>query len=69
MVNIVIDNKPCEVPAGSTIYEAARSVGITIPTLCHMEGLTPTGACRICVVEVEGAPGLVPSCSFPVSEA
>ncbi|NLV43163.1 MAG: 4Fe-4S binding protein [Candidatus Hydrogenedentes bacterium] len=68
MVNIVIDNKPCEVPAGSTIYEAARSVGITIPTLCHMEGLTPTGACRICVVEVEGAPGLVPSCSFPVSE-
>lgn len=68
MVNIVIDNKACEVPAGSTIYEAARSVGIIIPTLCHMEGLTPTGACRICVVEVEGAPGLVPSCSFPVSE-
>lgn len=68
MVTISIDNKPCEVPAGSTIYEAARSVGVTIPTLCHMEGLTPSGACRICVVEVEGAPGLVPSCSFPVSE-
>jgi iron-only hydrogenase group A len=68
MVNIYIDNKACEAPAGSTIYEAAKSVGITIPTLCHMEGLTPTGACRICVVEVEGMPGLIPSCSFPIAE-
>lgn len=68
MVNIYIDNKPCEAPAGSTIYEAAKSIGITIPTLCHVEGLTPTGACRICVVEVEGMPGLIPSCSFPITE-
>ncbi len=68
MVAITIDNKPCEAPAGSTIYEAAKGIGIIIPTLCHMEGLTPTGACRICVVEVEGAPGLIPSCSFPINE-
>ena len=68
MVNIHIDNKPCTAPAGSTIYAAAKSIGITIPTLCNVEGLTPSGACRICVVEVEGMPGLVPSCSFPVSE-
>lgn len=68
MVNIHIDNKPCEVPAGSTIFEAAKSIGVMIPTLCHVEGLTPTGACRICVVEVEGMPGLIPSCSFPVAE-
>lgn len=68
MLNITIDNKPCAVAEGSTIYEAAKTLGVTIPTLCHLEGLTPTGACRICVVEVEGFPGLVPSCSFPVSE-
>ncbi len=68
MVNIYVDNKPCEAPVGSTIYEAAKSIGITIPTLCHVEGLTPTGACRICVVEVEGMPGLIPSCSFPIAE-
>ncbi len=68
MVAIAIDNKPCEAPAGSTILEAAKGIGITIPTLCHMEGLTPTGACRICVVEVEGAPGLIPACSFPINE-
>lgn len=68
MVTILIDNKPCEAPEGSTIYEAAKRVGVTIPTLCHVEGLNPTGACRICVVEVEGIPGLVPSCSFPIAE-
>ncbi len=68
MVSINIDNKSCEAPAGSTIYEAAQLIGVTIPTLCHLEGLSPSGACRICVVEVEGMPGLVPSCSFPISD-
>ncbi len=68
MVAINIDNRPCEAPDGSTIYEAAQLIGITIPTLCHMEGLSPSGACRICVVEVEGMPSLTPACSFPVRE-
>jgi NADP-reducing hydrogenase subunit HndD len=52
---------------GMTILEAAEEFGIIIPTLCHLKGTTPTGACRICIVEVEGARNLLPSCSTPVS--
>ncbi len=68
MLKIEINNKSYEVTPGQTILSAARSAGIEIPTLCHMEGMLPSGACRICAVEVEGAPGLVPSCSFPVAD-
>lgn len=68
MLKIEINNKKYEVEAGQTIYAAAKSAGIDIPTLCHMEGRAPSGACRICAVEVDGAPGLVPSCSFPVAD-
>lgn len=53
---------------GMTILEAARENGIDIPTLCHIEGLLPVGACRLCVVEVEGSRTLVGSCHTPVSE-
>jgi predicted molibdopterin-dependent oxidoreductase YjgC len=52
---------------GQTILEAAEENGVLIPTLCHLKGTTPTGACRICVVEVEGARTLLPSCSTPVA--
>jgi NADP-reducing hydrogenase subunit HndD len=52
---------------GMTILEAAEEFGVIIPTLCHLKGTTPTGACRICIVEVEGARNLLPSCSTPVS--
>ena len=52
---------------GQTILEAAEDNGVLIPTLCHLKGASPTGACRICVVEVEGARTLVPSCATPVS--
>ncbi len=52
---------------GETILEAARRHGVVIPTLCHLEGTTPTGACRICVVEVEGAATLMAACATPVS--
>ncbi len=52
---------------GQTILEAAVSHGVKIPTLCHLKGTTPTGACRICVVEVERARTLLPACSTPVS--
>jgi NADH-quinone oxidoreductase subunit G/NADP-reducing hydrogenase subunit HndD len=45
-----------------------RRAGVKVPTLCHLDGLTPTGACRMCVVEIEGQRGLVPSCAFPVGE-
>lgn len=49
-----------------TILDAAKSVGIHIPTLCHLKNLFPTGACRICSVEVEGQRGLIPACAYPV---
>jgi len=52
---------------GQTILEAAEDNGVRIPTLCHLKGTTPTGACRICVVEVTGARTLMPSCATPVA--
>lgn len=66
-ISLTINNVPVTAPAGSTILDAARSVGIDIPTLCHLPGLSPSGACRICVVELEGRNGLTPSCAFPAA--
>ena len=51
---IVIDGKELTFESGETVLEVARRNGIEIPTLCHMKGATPTGACRVCVVEVQG---------------
>ena len=67
-VNIKINGFDYQVPAGSTILEAAHSVGIEIPTLCYLKEINAIGACRICVVEVKGARGLVAACVFPVNE-
>jgi formate dehydrogenase alpha subunit len=67
-VKIVIDGKELSVGEGTTILNAAEEAGIIIPTLCHRPDLTPEGNCRVCVVEVEGAPRLVASCHTPVSE-
>ena len=52
---------------GETILEVAHRNSIDIPTLCHLKGAIPTGACRMCVVEVKGARSLVASCAAPVS--
>ncbi len=68
MVNLTINNIPVTVPEGTTILEAARTVGIRIPSLCFLKGINEIGACRICVVEVKGARSLVASCVYPVSE-
>ncbi len=68
MINIKINGMPLSVPAGTTILEAARQLGIVIPTLCHLKDLNEIGACRICVVEVKGARSLVASCVYPVNE-
>ncbi len=68
MVQLTINNIKVNAEEGMTILDAAKSVGIHVPTLCHMKDLTPTGACRICVVEVDGMRGLTPSCAYPVSE-
>ena len=68
MVNLKINNIPCQAPAGSTILEAAHAAGIEIPTLCYLKDINEIGACRICVVEVKGARALVTACVYPVSE-
>jgi len=67
-VVVSIDGRSTEVARGTTILEAARQMGISIPTLCHLRGLSPYGACRVCLVEIETArgPKLVASCSYPV---
>ena len=68
MFNIEVNNRNIEAKSGEMILDALKRAGIKVPTLCHLEGLFPSGACRMCVVEVEGVPGLVPSCAFPVRE-
>ena len=62
-VPVTIDGRALEVPVGTTIIDACKTLGIDIPTLCYLETLTPVNACRVCVVEVEGARVLAPACS------
>ena len=63
MVALTIDGAAVEAPAGATILDACRAAGADMPTLCFLETLTPVNACRVCVVEVEGARVLAPACS------
>ena len=66
MLNIKINGMDCTVPYGTTILEAARGLGIEIPTLCYLKEINEIGACRFCVVEVAGARSLVAACVFPI---
>ncbi len=73
MIQVTINDIPLQVKANSTILEAARSLGIAIPTLCYinLEGFHikhKVGSCRICMVEIAGRPNLAPACCTPVSE-
>ena len=68
MVNLTIDGKTVSVPAGTTILEAARQVGVHIPTLCYLKDLNEIAACRVCVVEVEGNEKLNAACNTAVEE-
>ena len=73
MVNVIIDDKHIQVPAGTTIHTAAKEVGINIPTLCYLNlkdfgCVNKVASCRVCVVEVEGKGNLAPACSTPVFE-
>ena len=68
MINLTINGKKIQAPEGSTILEAAKSNGIYIPTLCYDEAVEVYGACGLCVVEAEGIPKLLRSCSAKVSE-
>ena len=67
-VSLTIDGRAVSVPAGTTIMVAAEQIGIRIPRLCYHPLLSIDGACRICVVEVDGLRKLVASCSYPVAE-
>lgn len=67
-VTLEINGRRVTVPEGSTILQAAKQAGISIPTLCHHPDLTNVGACRMCVVSVEKARGLQTACTTPVTE-
>jgi bidirectional [NiFe] hydrogenase diaphorase subunit len=69
-MKITINGLDVEVEKGTTLLEAAQFLGFPIPTLCHMEGLEPYGACRLCVVEIGEGPKarLVTSCTYPAEE-
>jgi iron-only hydrogenase group A len=66
-VGVTIDGMETKVPLGTTILEAAKSIGVRIPTLCHHPDLEVAGICRICVVEVEGQRTLQAACAYPIT--
>lgn len=71
-VKIIVDGKEVSVPVGSTVLEAARELGIDIPTLCHLDlhdtkMVNKAASCRVCVVEIEGRRNLAPACATPVT--
>jgi NADH-quinone oxidoreductase subunit G len=68
LVKLTIDGRQVEAPPGTLVIDAARRVGIEIPSFCYYEGLTLQAACRMCLVEVEKMPKLMTACTLPVSE-
>ena len=66
-LQLTIDGKPVSVPAGTTVLDAAKAVGIAIPTLCHFPGKPAQTSCLVCVVKINGAPRLVPACATKVA--
>ncbi len=66
-IKLKIDGVDVEVPEGTMILDAAKAFGITIPTLCSLEGCTPYGGCRLCMVEIHGSPKLFAACVTPVN--
>ncbi|MBO9998713.1 MAG: bidirectional hydrogenase complex protein HoxU [Cyanobacteria bacterium SID2] len=68
VVTLKINNIDVAVEAGQTVLAAAKEAGVRIPTLCHLEGISDIGACRLCLVEIEGIPKLLPACVTEVAE-
>ncbi len=68
VLTLTIDGRDVAMNAGATLLEAAREAGVAIPTLCHLDGLSPVAACRLCLVEIEGSPRLQPACLTAVAE-
>ena len=66
-MKINVNGKEIDAIEGETLLKVLKREGFDIPTLCYLEGMAPSGACRICVVEIEGQANLVTSCSFPVT--
>ncbi|MDH3883873.1 MAG: 2Fe-2S iron-sulfur cluster-binding protein, partial [Desulfobacterales bacterium] len=67
-IRLTIDGQEVCVPADATVLEAAQKMGIYVPTLCHDPHLKPYGACRLCIVQIDGLRGLPTSCTTPVQE-
>jgi NADH dehydrogenase/NADH:ubiquinone oxidoreductase subunit G len=67
-ITIEVNNTRLQAQEGETLLTALRQNGIRIPTLCHLAGFYPSGACRLCVVEVEGKRDLITSCTYPVEQ-
>lgn len=68
VITLTINGEMISAREGETVLQAAREAGIRIPTLCHLEGVTDVGACRVCLVEVEGIPKLLPACTTQPTE-
>jgi len=69
MTKLTIDNQPIDVPAGTTVLQAARQLGIDIPTLCYLEGRPAINSCMVCLVKVNGGDTLLPSCGLIAQES
>ena len=65
---LTVDGIEVAVPAGTSLLDAVRAAGAELPPLCHLEGLTPVGACRLCLVELEGSGKLQPACATAAGE-
>lgn len=66
-ITLTIDGKPCTGALGQTILQIAGDNGIKIPTLCYLKNLSPWGGCRMCIVEIQGSPKVVPACATPAT--
>ena len=68
IISARIDGEPVTAPEGQSILETARACGKHIPTLCFLKGLSPSGSCRVCMVELAGSERLLPACTSPLQE-
>ena len=67
-IKVTIDGRKCKAYEGQTILEVAREYGIDIPTLCYLKEINEIGACRMCIVEIEGVRGYKPACTEKIFE-
>ena len=65
---MIVDGREVAFTPGTTVLEAARTAGISIPTLCHHSSLPPDGSCRMCLVELDGRQGFHPACVMPATD-